>query len=148
MTGTTVPSWIEQEVVPEALWHVGHGRTPSKSPSLVQIALHQSLSGHASAPLSPPRPHGIASSCLRAFSKEHILASLRISYLDDALCERLRDRATRHGLSMEEEVRQILTQAVLTPERLGDLFLKAFGPANGVDLDLTPRDPHEHVKLE
>jgi fumarate hydratase class II len=46
---------------------------------------------------------------------------------------------------MAEEIRQILEGAVAPPERVGDLFLEAFGPANGVDLDLPPREPHESI---
>jgi plasmid stability protein len=68
--------------------------------------------------------------------------------LDDETYDRLRVRAVQHGVSMEEEVRQILKRAVSPPERLGDLFLKAFGPARGADLDLPPREPHEPVDFE
>jgi plasmid stability protein len=49
---------------------------------------------------------------------------------------------------MEEEVRQILKRAVSPPERLGDLFVKVFGPTRGVDLDLPLREPHEPLDLE
>lgn len=76
------------------------------------------------------------------------MASLSIRKLDDETYDRLRTRAGRHGVSMEEEVRQILKRAVAPPERLGDLFLKVFGPASGVDLDLPPREPHEPPDLE
>lgn len=76
------------------------------------------------------------------------MASLSIRKLDDETYDRLRVRAVQHGVSMEEEVRQILKRAVSPPERLGDLFLKAFGPARGADLDLPPREPHEPVDLE
>jgi len=76
------------------------------------------------------------------------LASLSIRKLDDETYDRLRDRAARKGISMEEEVRQILKRAVAPPERLGDLFLKIFGPARGADLDLPPREPHEPLDLE
>jgi len=76
------------------------------------------------------------------------LASLSIRKLDDETCNRLRDRAARHGVSMEEEVRQILKQAVSPPERLGDLFLKVFGPERGVDLELSPREPHEPIDFK
>lgn len=71
------------------------------------------------------------------------MASLSIRKLDDETYDRLRVRATRHGISMEEEVRQILKRAVAPPERLGDLFLKVFGPDRGVDLETPPREPHE-----
>jgi len=75
------------------------------------------------------------------------VASLSIRKLDDEIYERLRDRATRHRVSMEEEVRQILKRAVSPPERLGDFFLKVFGPAQGADLELPPREPHEPMDL-
>jgi plasmid stability protein len=76
------------------------------------------------------------------------LASLSIRKLDDEIYDRLRNRAARRGVSMEEEARQILTRAVSPPERLGDLFVKVFGPTRGVDLDLPSREPHEPVDLE
>jgi len=49
---------------------------------------------------------------------------------------------------MEEEARQILKQAVSPPERLGDLFLKVFGPERGVDLEFLPREPHEPIDFK
>jgi plasmid stability protein len=76
------------------------------------------------------------------------LASLSIRKLDDEIYDRLRVRAVRHGISMEEEVRQILRRAVAPPEKLGDLFLKVFGPARGVDVELPLREPHEPLNLE
>ena len=76
------------------------------------------------------------------------MASLSIRRIDDETCERLRARATRHGVSMEEEVRQILRRAVAPPERLGDLFLKVFGPDTGADLETSSREPHDPVDFE
>jgi len=76
------------------------------------------------------------------------LANLSIRRLDDETYDRLRDRATRKGVSMEEEARQILKRAVSPPERLGDLFLKVFGPLGGADLEIPPREPHEPLDLE
>ena len=76
------------------------------------------------------------------------MASLSIRKLDEETYDRLRARATRHGISMEEEVRQILKQAVAPPERLGDLFLKVFGPERGADLEIPSREPHEPMDLE
>ncbi len=76
-----------------------------------------------------------------------LLESLSIRKLDDETYERLRVRAARRGVSMEEEVRQILTRAVSPPEQLGDLFLKVFGPARGADLELHPREPHDPIEL-
>lgn len=76
------------------------------------------------------------------------MASLSIRKLDDETYDRLRARATRHGVSMEEEARQILRRAVAPPERLGDLFLKVFGPDRGVDLEVSSRQPHEPMDFE
>ena len=53
----------------------------------------------------------------------------------------------KHGVSMEEEVRRILTEAVSAPERLGDLAVRMFGPTHGVDLELPDRGPHEPVDV-
>ena len=75
------------------------------------------------------------------------MASLSIRKLDDETYDRLRDRAVRRGVSMEEEVRQILKRAVSPPERLGDLFLKIFGSDRGADLELPPREPHDPIDL-
>lgn len=74
------------------------------------------------------------------------MPSLSVRKLDDDLYERLRIRAAQHGVSMEEEVRQILKRAVAAPERLGDLALEYFG-ANGVELELPPREPHDPMTL-
>lgn len=49
------------------------------------------------------------------------MASLTIRNLDDSLKVGLRQQAARHGWSMEEEVRQILRQAV-TPAQETDSF--------------------------
>jgi plasmid stability protein len=75
------------------------------------------------------------------------MANLSVRKLDDNTYERLRVRAAQHGVSMEEEARRILKQATSAPERIGDLFLKYFGPANGAVLELPPRKPHEPVDL-
>jgi plasmid stability protein len=74
------------------------------------------------------------------------MPSLSIRKIEDEVYERLRVRAARHGVSMEEEVRRILKRAVAAPKRLGDLALKYFG-ASGVDLDLPAREPHEPMTL-
>jgi plasmid stability protein len=73
---------------------------------------------------------------------------LSIRRLDDEIYDRLRDRAKRKGISIEEEARQVLTRAVSPPERLGDLFLKVFGPKEGADLEISAREPHEPLDLE
>ena len=76
---------------------------------------------------------------------------------DLALVEALEDRAdvedAREALrEAREEGTTSLADlkaelAVAPPERLGDLFLKIFGPARGASLDLPPRQPHEPMDL-
>ena len=71
------------------------------------------------------------------------MPGLSVRKLDDETLSRLRVRAARNGVSMEEEARRILKEAVSAPERLGDLALRIFGPGHGVDLELPERTPHE-----
>ncbi|HXV64948.1 MAG TPA: Arc family DNA-binding protein [Vicinamibacteria bacterium] len=75
------------------------------------------------------------------------MASISVRRIDDEVYELLRIRAAKHGVSMEEEVRQILRRAVSAPERLGDLALEYFGE-DGVDLELPPRGPHEPMSVD
>lgn len=77
------------------------------------------------------------------------MASLSVRKLDNRVYEQLRVRAARHGVPMEEEVRQILSQAVKAPERISDIFIKYFGAENGIDLALmTSKKPHEPMDFE
>jgi plasmid stability protein len=76
------------------------------------------------------------------------MANLSVRKIDDSVYEQLRVRAAKHGVSMEEEVRQILKRAVSAPERLGDLALQQFGPDHGVDLEIPPRTPHEPLEVD
>ena len=75
------------------------------------------------------------------------MASLSVRKLDEETLARLRARAARHGISMEEEARRILKGAVSAPERLGDLALGIFGPHHGVDLELPKHAAHKPVGL-
>jgi antitoxin FitA len=71
------------------------------------------------------------------------MPNLSVRKLDAQVYQQLRLRAAKHGISMEEEVRQIIYQAVAASERISDVFKKYFGRNNGVDLaELTPREPH------
>ena len=74
------------------------------------------------------------------------MASLSVRKIDDELYERLRVRAAKHGVSMEEEVRLILRRVVTAPERLGDLAREYFGD-QGVELELAPRQPHDPIDV-
>lgn len=77
------------------------------------------------------------------------MANLSIRKLDDKIYEQLRMRSLKHRVSMEEEVRQIITQAVAVPESIGDIFQKYFGDRNGMDLDyLEQRKAHSPMDFE
>jgi plasmid stability protein len=75
------------------------------------------------------------------------MAGLSVRKLDAETLERLRLRAAEHGVSMEEEARRILAAAVAAPKRLGDLAVRLFGSACGVDLERFHATPHEPVAL-
>jgi antitoxin FitA len=77
------------------------------------------------------------------------MATLTIRNIDEQVKSRLRVNAAIKGVSMEEEVRQVLARAVLTPANdadAGNLFskIRARMDANGfkgVDLELPVREP-------
>ncbi|MDF1759561.1 MAG: hypothetical protein P1U40_03390 [Coxiellaceae bacterium] len=77
------------------------------------------------------------------------MASFSIRKLDDEVYKKLRIRAAKHGLSMEEEVRRILTRELAAPENLNDIFQQYFGAKNGVDLTVPKRDkPHKPMDFD
>ena len=72
------------------------------------------------------------------------MASITIRNLDDEVKTRLRVRAAEHHRSMEEEARLILREAVgrkSSSRNLAEITQDWFGPDNGVDLELPPREP-------
>jgi antitoxin FitA len=77
------------------------------------------------------------------------MAILTVRNLDENVKSKLRVNAAIKGVSMEEEVRQVLTRAVLAPANdadAGNLFsrIRARMDANGfkgVDLELPLREP-------
>lgn len=76
------------------------------------------------------------------------MASLSVRKLDDSTLKQLRIRAAEHGVSMEEEARQIIKLAVSTPERLGDLAIRLFAPAyGGPELELPVRTITEPMEF-
>ena len=78
---------------------------------------------------------------------EPAVANLSVRKLDEETLSRLRIRAATHGVSMEEEARRILKNAVSTPQRLGDLAVGIFGPKHGIDLRIPDSTPHEPPDL-
>ena len=72
------------------------------------------------------------------------MASITIRNMDDEVKARLRTRAAENGRSMEAEARLILCEAVgYEPgeQNLASIIRSYFGPSNGVDLELSPREP-------
>lgn len=76
------------------------------------------------------------------------MASLSVRKLDDAVYRQLQARAVAHGVSMEEEVRGIIVQAVFSPKKLSVVFSEHFGEKNGVDLVLPKHETHEPINFE
>jgi plasmid stability protein len=69
------------------------------------------------------------------------MASITIYGLDDAVEEKLRVRAARHGRSLEEEAREILEIEIAAneqPGNLGDSIRALFEPLGGFELPEFP----------
>jgi len=77
------------------------------------------------------------------------MANLSIRKLNAQAYEQLRIRAAKHAVSMEEEARQIIYQAVSTPESISSVFQKHFGIKNGIDtIEIkNSRTPHEPMSF-
>ena len=69
-----------------------------------------------------------------------MMANLSIRRLDDDIVARLRIRAARDGVSLEEAVRRILRLAVVDEEPIGTRIRRIVG-RDGYDLDLPRREP-------
>lgn len=83
------------------------------------------------------------------------MAALTIRNVDDATKQRLRVRAAQHGVSMEEEARRILRDALSrsdTPARLGQRLLGRFAEVASEEFALparqAPRTPPHWVEPE
>jgi plasmid stability protein len=70
-----------------------------------------------------------------------------IRKVDETTIELLKIRAATNGVSMEEEIRRILDEAVATPNKLGSLAVRTFGEEFGVDLEETERTPYEPLEF-
>lgn len=73
------------------------------------------------------------------------MASITVRNLDEELKRRLRVRAAQHGKSMEQEVRDILKDALDEEVPTGKDFIEGirarFAELGGVELELPPRGP-------
>lgn len=76
------------------------------------------------------------------------MANLSVRKIDDTTYQKLKALAEEDGVSMEEEVRRILSRAVATPMRFGDFALECFGSDQGIDLEPLPRVPHKPLDLD
>lgn len=77
------------------------------------------------------------------------MANLSVRKLDNTAYEQLRIRAAKHGVSMEEEARQIIYQVVLGAVSPSQVFKKYFGSQHGVDLTHLPRrESHEPMEFD
>ncbi|MYD99112.1 MAG: ribbon-helix-helix protein, CopG family [Gammaproteobacteria bacterium] len=66
------------------------------------------------------------------------MANLSIRRLDEETVRRLKVRAEREGVSLEETVRRVLRSAVVDEEPLGGLIRRIVG--KGLDLELAQRE--------
>ena len=77
------------------------------------------------------------------------MTTLTIHELDPAVEQRLRDRAARHGHSIEVEVRRILQDVVGRsedePKNAYEAMRRHFRDLEGVDLELPTRNPAREV---
>ena len=67
--------------------------------------------------------------------------------MDKSTHKKLRLLAAKHGLSMEEEVRPIILQAVEVPEPMSALFEKHFGHNHGVVFKRAKRKAHPPMEF-
>lgn len=73
------------------------------------------------------------------------MANLSVRQLDASTLQALRVQAAQHHVSMEEEVRRILRNAVRPQQQLGDLAVQLFQPAWQTDDDASfELPPREH----
>lgn len=73
------------------------------------------------------------------------MATLTIRNLDDSVKQALRERAARHGVSMEEEARVLLRRGIETKggadagKSFYDRVRAIVEPIGGIELDVPPR---------
>lgn len=64
------------------------------------------------------------------------MVNISVRKIDDEIVAKLRVQAAQDGVSMEEEVRQILERGVSSQNQLGNMALQYFGDGYGVELEL------------
>ena len=76
------------------------------------------------------------------------MGNLSIRQVDDEVIKLLRLRAAENGVSMEEEARRALRNAVFQPVKLGALAASLFGADSGVDLEIPARQISEPPRFD
>ena len=74
------------------------------------------------------------------------MASLSVRRLDGEVIRRLKIRAQRDGLSVEETVRRILADAVINVEPAGALIRRIIGD-DAIDFDLPAREVDDPINF-
>ena len=77
------------------------------------------------------------------------MVSITVHNLDALLEKRLRTRAEENGRSMEQEVREILHDALgyreAPPEKMGTALYELFSSLGGADLEIPPREEQREL---
>lgn len=76
------------------------------------------------------------------------MPDLSIRRLEPETIALLRQRAARHGVSMEEEVRRILRATVAEQAPISRIASELFGPAHGVELEPPAHPGQEPIDFE
>ena len=74
------------------------------------------------------------------------MASLSVRRLDGEVIRRLKIRAQRDGLSVEETVRRILADAVINVEPVGAMIRRIIGD-DAIDFDLPAREVDDPINF-
>ncbi len=74
------------------------------------------------------------------------MASLSVRRLDGEVIRRLKIRAQRDGLSVEETVRRILADAVINVEPAGAMIRRIIGD-DAIDFDLPAREVDDPINF-
>jgi plasmid stability protein len=81
---------------------------------------------------------------LKPRARESPVGNITIRNLDDRVKTKIRMRAARHGRSMEEEARRLLTLALQIPSAeetgLGTAIRRRFAPLGSLKLEPLPRE--------
>lgn len=76
------------------------------------------------------------------------MANLSIRKVDAFVHQQLQERAAAHGISMEEEARRILFEAVVPQKSIAAIFKQHFGEMRGVDIPVVKRRAHLPLRFK